>query len=74
MSTDAAGSTGHVIFTERELAYIAAQRLGRLATIQPSGDPQVNPVSCYYNPATGTIDIGGHNMTASRKYRNGRRS
>lgn len=62
---------GHrVIFTEGELAYISAQRLGRLATIQPSGDPQVNPVSCYYNPATGTIDIGGRNMTASRKYRN----
>ena len=45
-----------MIFTERELAYIAAQRLGRLATIQPSGAPQVNPASCYYNPATGTID------------------
>ena len=63
-----------MIFTERELAYIAAQRLGRLATIQPSGAPQVNPVSCYYNPATGTIDIGGHNMTASRKYRNVQRN
>ena len=63
-------SAGDVIFTEGELAYIAAQRLGRLATVQPSGYPQVNPVSCYYNPATGTIDIGGHNMTASRKYRN----
>lgn len=58
------------ILTERELSYLAAQRLGRLATIQPSGDPQVNPVSCYYNPDTATIDIGGHNMAASRKYRN----
>lgn len=59
-----------MIFTEGELSYIATQRLGRLATIQPSGDPQVSPVSCYYNPDTGTIDIGGHNMAASRKYRN----
>jgi pyridoxamine 5'-phosphate oxidase family protein len=59
-----------MIFTEGELSYIATQRLGRLATIQPSGDPQVSPVSCYYNPGTGTIDIGGHNMAASRKYRN----
>jgi pyridoxamine 5'-phosphate oxidase family protein len=59
-----------MIFTEGELSYMATQRLGRLATIQPSGDPQVSPVSCYYNPDTGTIDIGGHNMAASRKYRN----
>jgi pyridoxamine 5'-phosphate oxidase family protein len=59
-----------VTFTPGEMAYIASQRLGRLATIQPGGDPQINPVSCYYNPAAGTIDIGGHNMAASRKYRN----
>jgi|SRR6185437_4584379 len=59
-----------MILTEGELSYMATQRLGRLATIQPSGDPQVSPVSCYYNPDTGTIDIGGHNMAASRKYRN----
>ena len=62
------------IFTDGELSYLASQRLGRLATIAPSGDPQVNPVSCYYNPATGTIDIGGHNMAASRKYRNVQRN
>jgi pyridoxamine 5'-phosphate oxidase family protein len=63
-----------VTFTEGEVAYIASQRLGRLATVAPSGDPQVNPVSCYYNPATGTVDIGGHNMTVSRKYRNVQRN
>jgi pyridoxamine 5'-phosphate oxidase family protein len=68
------GSARDAIFTEGELAYIAAQRLGRLATVQPSGDPQVNPVSCYYNPATGTIDIGGRNLAASRKYRNVQRN
>lgn len=61
-------------FTEGEVAYIASQRLGRLATVMPSGDPQVNPVSCYYNPAIGTIDIGGHNMAVSRKYRNVQRN
>jgi pyridoxamine 5'-phosphate oxidase family protein len=59
-----------VIFTDGEIAYIAAQRLGRLATIGPSGNPQVNPVSCYYHPVTGTIDIGRHHLAASRKYRN----
>ncbi|SDM37875.1 PPOX class F420-dependent oxidoreductase [Nonomuraea jiangxiensis] len=58
------------VLTEGEIAYVAAQRLGRLATVAPDGAPQVNPVSCYFNPATNTIDIGGHNMAASRKYRN----
>jgi pyridoxamine 5'-phosphate oxidase family protein len=61
-----------VIFTDGEIAYLAAQRLGRLATIGPDGGPQLNPVSCYYNPATQTIDVGGHDMARSRKYRNAR--
>ncbi|MFF0269978.1 PPOX class F420-dependent oxidoreductase [Kribbella sp. NPDC004536] len=53
-----------------EIDYLATQRLGRLATVDPAGDPQVNPVSVYYNPLTETLDIGGHNMANSRKYRN----
>ncbi len=57
-------------FTETELAYLASQRLGRLATVQPDGTLQVNPVGFRYNPGTGTIDIGGFNLTASRKFRN----
>ena len=57
-------------FTEVELKYLASQRLGRLATVQPDGTLQVNPVGFTYNSGTGTIDIGGHNMAASRKYRN----
>jgi len=61
---------GASIFTAGEISYITAQRLGRLATVAPDGSPQVNPVSCYFNPTTNTIDIGGHNMASSRKYRN----
>lgn len=57
-------------FTDAEIQYITTQRLGRLATIQPNGSPQVNPVSCYYNPGTQTIDIGGRNLAVSQKYRN----
>ena len=56
--------------TAGQMAYLTQQRIGRLATVRPDGQPQVNPVSCYYNPGTGTIDIGGHNMAQSRKYRN----
>ena len=57
-------------FTDVELDYLATQTLGRLATVQPNGTLQVNPVGFGYNRRTGTIDIGGFNMAASRKYRN----
>ena len=57
-------------FTKAEIDYLATQRLGRLATSQPDGTLQANPVGFTYNPGTGTIDIGGHNMAASRKFRN----
>jgi pyridoxamine 5'-phosphate oxidase family protein len=52
------------------LAYLETQRLGRLATVDPHGAPQNNPVGFRYNAELGTIDIGGRNMGASRKFRN----
>ena len=57
-------------FTETELEYLATQRLGRLATAQPNGTLQASPVSFLYNEKTGTIDIGGHGMGRSKKFRN----
>ena len=57
-------------FTGSQLAYLAGQRLGRLATVDSRGAPQNNPVSFRYNPDLGTIDIGGRAMGASRKFRN----
>jgi pyridoxamine 5'-phosphate oxidase family protein len=56
--------------TDSHLAYLATQRLGRLATVDPNGRPQNNPVSFRYNPDLGTIDIGGHDMGHSRKFHN----
>jgi len=61
-------------FTDAEIAYLASQRLGRLATIQPDGSPQVKPVGFRYNPLLGTIDVSGFNMAASQKFRNVRRN
>jgi pyridoxamine 5'-phosphate oxidase family protein len=58
------------LFTETELEYLSGQRLGRLATAQPDGTLQVSPVGFRYNAATGTIDIAGHGMAESRKFRN----
>jgi pyridoxamine 5'-phosphate oxidase family protein len=59
-----------VSLTQSEIEYLASQRLGRLATIQPNGTLQNSPVGFRYNPDTQTIDIGGYDMAASRKFRN----
>ncbi len=59
-----------MIFTEGELRYLADQRLGRLATVRADGTVQNNPVAFAYHPPTQGIDIGGHAMATSRKYRN----
>jgi len=56
-------------FTEAEIAYMGTQRLGRLATVNAAGEPHVVPVGFRYNPATDTIDIGGHGIGSSKKYR-----
>lgn len=58
------------ILTDAELAYLEAMPVGRLATVQPDGTLQVNPVGFAWNPRTGTIDIGGFAMSRSRKFRN----
>jgi pyridoxamine 5'-phosphate oxidase family protein len=58
------------VFTERELAYLREQRLGRLATVRQDGTVQNNPVGFGYNEELQTIDIAGHNMAASQKFRN----
>jgi pyridoxamine 5'-phosphate oxidase family protein len=58
------------IFSASELAYLAEQKLGRLATKAPGGVLQNNPVGYFVNEAEGYIDIGGHGMGASRKFHN----
>ncbi|TDU83612.1 pyridoxamine 5'-phosphate oxidase family protein [Kribbella voronezhensis] len=57
-------------FSDTELEYLSGQRLGRLATAQPDGTLQISPVGFRYNGATGTIDVAGRGMAASKKYRN----
>lgn len=57
-------------FTDVEIEYLSTQRLGRLATAQPDGTLQASPVGFRHNKDTGTIDIAGHGMAASRKFRN----
>jgi pyridoxamine 5'-phosphate oxidase family protein len=57
-------------FTEEELEYLKTQRLGRLATINKRGEPQVAPVTFRYNEELDTIDIGGRNNGETQKFRN----
>jgi pyridoxamine 5'-phosphate oxidase family protein len=57
-------------FTEAELAYLKAQRTGRLATVNRRGEPQIAPVTFRYNADLDTIDIGGPNNSKSQKFRN----
>jgi pyridoxamine 5'-phosphate oxidase family protein len=57
-------------YTPAQLAYLASQRLGRLATVDRDGRPQNNPVGIHYNADLDTIDIGGRRMGRTRKFRN----
>ena len=60
-------------FTPAEIEYLQSQRLGRLATVNEKGDLHVVPVGFRYNAALDTIDIGGHNVADSAKWRHAER-
>jgi pyridoxamine 5'-phosphate oxidase family protein len=63
------------VFTEAELAYLKGGRLlGRLATVGADGTPHVVPVGWIYNAAQDTIDVGGHELERSKKFRDVERS
>jgi len=59
-------------FSEAELAYLESERrLGRLATADAEGRPQVTPVGMWtFNHELGTIDVTGRDFATTRKYRN----
>lgn len=62
------------VFTAAEIAYLQSQRLGRLATVGPDGQPHVVPVGFRYNPDLDTIDIGGHDFAKRKKFRDAQRN
>jgi pyridoxamine 5'-phosphate oxidase family protein len=57
------------IFTNNELDYLGKQQLGRLATVDEDSNPHVVPVGFRYNSETDTIDIGGHDIAKTKKWR-----
>jgi pyridoxamine 5'-phosphate oxidase family protein len=56
-------------FTTEEIAYLQSQRYGRLATVSQTGELHVVPVTFRYHPEYESIDIGGENLTQTKKYR-----
>ena len=58
------------VFTPKEIEYLQSQRLGRLATVTPQGNPQIAPVGFHYNAELDVIEIGGKFMSKSKKFRN----
>jgi pyridoxamine 5'-phosphate oxidase family protein len=55
--------------TTAQIEYLASQRLGRLATAGADHKPHVVPTSFRYQPDLGTLDIGGHRVAETKKYR-----
>ncbi len=56
-------------FTKTERAYLAEAKLGRLATIGHDGQPHVVPVGFRHNVESDSIDIGGHELERTKKFR-----
>jgi pyridoxamine 5'-phosphate oxidase family protein len=62
------------VFTDKELDYLAGQRLARIATVGPDGQPHVVPTSFRYNAEHDAIDVGGLWMSQTKKLRDVRRT
>ena len=62
------------VFTDKELSYLAGQRLGRIATVGQDGQPHVVPTSFRYNPEHDAIDVGGLRMSQTKKLRDVQRT
>jgi pyridoxamine 5'-phosphate oxidase family protein len=56
-------------FTQKEIEYLRGQPLGRLATVGPDGSPHIVPVGFRLDPEAETIQIGGHGLSSSKKWR-----
>jgi pyridoxamine 5'-phosphate oxidase family protein len=56
-------------FTEKEIDYLRGQLLGRLATVGGDGSPHVVPVGFRVDADGQAIEVGGHGMSGSKKWR-----
>jgi pyridoxamine 5'-phosphate oxidase family protein len=56
------------MFTEKEITYLKSQPLARLATVSAEGQPDAAAVGFEFDGQA--FYIGGHNLPATRKYKN----
>jgi pyridoxamine 5'-phosphate oxidase family protein len=57
------------VFTEKETEYLRGQRLARIATVGSDGSPHVVPVGFRLNAEANAIEVGGHGLSRSKKWR-----
>ena len=62
------------VFTLAQIDYLQSQPLGRLATVGSNGQAHVVPVGFRYDPEQDTVDIGGHDFSKRKKFRDARRN
>jgi pyridoxamine 5'-phosphate oxidase family protein len=55
-------------FTDEEIGYLRSQRLARIATVSPDGEPDVMPVGYQFDG--NYFYVGGMNPVKTRKFRN----
>jgi pyridoxamine 5'-phosphate oxidase family protein len=54
---------------QAELGYLRTQRLARMATVDPRGQPQVNPVG-FFVQDDGSVLSGGLDLGGTKRWRN----
>ncbi len=56
------------MFTANEIAFLKSQRLARIATVAPDGQPDVAPVGLEFDGSV--FYVGRRSMARTRKFRN----
>src|SRR4051812_17598219 len=60
--------------TAAQIEYLGTQLLGRIATTGADHKPHVVPTSFRYNADLRTIDVGGHHVATTKKFRDVQRN
>ena len=65
--TPAESAGQRTVLTDREITFLASQRLGRIATVDPRGRPRLVATGFAVNAERGTIELGGFNLAITRR-------
>lgn len=57
------------VFTPEEIEYLQGNKLGRLGTADADRQPHMIPVTYFFNEEENTIDVGGLDFGAGKKWR-----